>query len=103
MDCLVTKLKGSVDDDSLLKIGEFRMKFDMTSDMNLEGSDTHGHIDVDQVQNSGGYTVSVIGNGYIGTSDSDVTSRSINVTSPTSIYFTDNVSFLLCKSSYWII
>lgn len=91
MDCLVTKLKGSVNDDSLLKLEEFRMKFDMASDVNLEDSDTHGHISVDQITDYGGYTVSVIGNGYIGTSDSNVTSKSINVTSLTSIYLTDDV------------
>lgn len=100
MDCLVTKLKGSVNDDSLLKLGEFRMKFDMTSDVSPKDSNTHGHTTVDQTPDSGGYTVSVIGNGYIGTSDSDVTSKSINVTSSTSIYLTDDVEELSFSNKY---
>ena len=100
MDCLVTKLKGSVNDDSLLKLGEFRMKFDMTSDVSHKDSNTHGHITVDQAPYSGGYTVSVIGNGYIGTSDSNVTSKSINVTSSTSIYLTDDVEELSLSNKY---
>lgn len=100
MDCLVTKLKGSVNDDSLLKVGEFRMKFDMTSDVNPKDSETHGHIYVDLIPNSGGFTVSVIGDGYIGTSDSNVTSESINVTSPTNIYVTDDVKELSFSNKY---
>lgn len=100
MDCLVTKLKGSVNDDSLLKLGEFRMKFDMTSDVSPKDSNTHGHITVSQTPDSGEYTVSVIGNGYIGTSDSNVTSKSINVTSSTSIYLTDDVEELSFSNKY---
>lgn len=100
MDCLVTKLKGSVNDDSLLKLGEFRMKFDMTSDVSPKDSNTHGHINVDQTPESGGYTVSVIGNGYIGTSDSNVTNKSINVTSSTDIYLTDDVEELSFSNKY---
>ena len=76
------------------------MKFDMTSDVNLEDSKTHGYIGVDQIPNSGGYTVSVIGNGYIGTSDSNVTSKSINVTSSTNIYLTDDVEELSFSNKY---
>ena len=100
MDCLVTKLKGSVNDDTLLKLGEFRVKFDMTSDVNLDDTHTHGYINVGQVLSSGGYTVSVIGNGYIGTSDSDVTSKSLNIASSTNIYLTDDVEELSFSNKY---
>ena len=100
MDCLVTKLKGSVNDDTLLKLGEFRVKFDMTSDVNLDDTHTHGYINVGQVLSSGGYTVSVIGNGYIGTSDSDVTSKSLNIASSANIYLTDDVEELSFSNKY---
>lgn len=100
MDCLVTKLKGSVNDDTLLKLGEFRIKFDMSTDVVSDGTHTHGYITTNSVHGTSGFTVSVIGNGYIGTSDSDVTSKSINVEDYTSIYISDDVEELSLSNKY---
>lgn len=107
MDCLVTKLKGVVNDDTLLKIGEFRIKFDMSSEAlkDTENSYTHSNIRLDAI---GDYTVSVIGPGYIGTEDSSVVSKALNFKydagSNTSegIYLTDDVEELSITGKYYM-
>lgn len=107
MDCLVTKLKGAVNDDTLLKMDEFRIKFDMSSEAlkDTENSHTHSNIRLDAI---GDYTVSVIGPGYIGTEDSSVVSKALNFKydagSNTSefIYLTDDVEELSITGKYYM-
>ena len=105
MDCLVTKLKGFVNDDSLLKLGEFRIKFDMSSEAlkDTEQALTHSYIKLDAL---GDYTVSVIGSGYIGTEDSSVASKTLNFKYDAgsnkidSIFLTDDVEELSITGKY---
>ena len=102
MDCLVTKLKGAVNDDTLLKMDEFRIKFDMSSEA-LKDTSTHSYIRLDAL---GDYTVSVIGPGYIGTEDLSVTSKTLNFKYDAgsnmidNIFLTDDVEELSITGKY---
>ena len=105
MDCLVTKLKGAVNDDTLVKMDEFRIKFDMSSEAlkDMEQALTHSYIKLDAL---GDYTVSVIGAGYIGTEDSSVASKTLNFKYDAgsnkidSIFLTDDVEELSITGKY---
>lgn len=100
MKCLVTKLKGTVNDDTLLKMGEFRIKFDMSSEVLKEGSYTHSHIEIGLNDDC---IVSVIGSGYIGTEDLSVTSKSLNLSNVSNaVYITDDVEELAIENKYAI-
>lgn len=105
MDCLVTKLKGVVNDDTLLKMDEFRIKFDMSSEALKDTGEalTHSYFKLDAL---GDYTVSVIGAGYIGTEDSSVASKTLNFkydagsNNIDSIFLTDDVEELSITGKY---
>ena len=105
MNCLVTKLKGAVNDDTLVKMDEFRIKFDMSSEAlkDTEQANTHSYIRLDAF---GDYTVSVIGPGYIGTEDLSVASKTLNFkydagsNTIDSIFLTDDVEELSITGKY---
>ena len=105
MECLITKLKGVVNDDTLLKMDEFRIKFDMSSEAlkDTEQALTHSYIRLNVL---GDYAVSVIGPGYIGTGDSSVSSKTLNFKydagsdTNDSIFLTDDVEELIITGKY---
>lgn len=105
MDCLVTKLKGVVNDDSLVKMDEFRIKFDMSSEALKDTGQTNTHSKI-RLDALGDYTVSVIGPGYIGTEDSSVVSKTLNFKYNEEsntfefIYLTDDVEELSITGKY---
>lgn len=90
MDCLVTKLKGVVNDDSLMKLDEFRLTFDKATNVLKNSSYTHGYVVLAVTEP---VTIKVIGTGYIGLEDTSVaqTSLEFNNSSDTNVYLTDDV------------
>lgn len=90
-DCLVTKLKGVVNNDSLLKIGEVDVTFDAGSakSIYLFGSG-----------DSENFTVRVIGDGYIQASASDTTSHGTEITGHGTIWFSSAVTKIRISSKY---
>lgn len=101
MDCLVTKLKGTVNDSDLMKLGELRIKFDMSTEASSRGEKTHMNFYFLPTKVE---TVSVIGNGYIGTSDEEVSQKTIAVSADdaTTIYLSDDVEEISISDKYAI-
>lgn len=102
MECLVTKLKGTVNDDTLKKLGEFRLMFDMESKIVKDSNNHYAHqyIYLDMADD---FSVSVIGSGYIGTNDTDLTSKTLELSSRiTPIFCTDDVEGLSIIGKYSI-
>lgn len=102
MDCLVTKLKGVVNDSSLLRMDELRVKFDMGYESPKESGKQHYYI---YLSVRGSFSVTVIGNGYIGFTDSTVTSKTIEANSgdtysSANFFITDDVEELRISNKY---
>lgn len=76
-DCLVTKLKGVVDNDNLLKIGEFIIN------INAQEVDTHSNM----LCLSGATSVRVIGDGLIALNDNTPNTKNVTL-SPGNEYIT---------------
>lgn len=95
MDCLVTKLKGNVSDDSLLKMGEFRAYF----------QPKEGGVDKTKIQFTvnGDVTVSVIGSGTLSDSEEGEYKDSITIKGTDGsklLYFTDDVKEISVLNKY---
>lgn len=99
MDCLVTKLKGVVNDDSLMTLDEFRLTFDKATDVLKNSSYTHGYVILAVTKP---VTIKVIGTGYIGLEDTSVaqTSLEFNNSSDTNVYLTDDVEAISISNKH---
>lgn len=86
MDCLVTKLKGIVDDSSLLSLGEMRVNLSGTSKALT-------------VYANGGIEISVLGNGHI-TDSTFVENKGTSTTETGKLYFSEDVDMLSLKPKY---
>lgn len=80
MECLVTKLKGTVNDNSLLKIGEFRIKADKYNEPWDSFSQSF------KITCSETTTISIIGNGYF-TDTSGTENKGTTLSTDTGEYF----------------
>lgn len=90
MECLVTKLKGIVNDDSLITLDEFRLSFDKATEILKDRSHTNGYVTLAVTEP---ITIKVVGTGYISLEDGSVsqTSLSFNNSSDTNVYLSDDV------------
>lgn len=90
MECLVTKLKGIVNDDSLITLDEFRLIFDKATDILKDSSHTNGYVTLAVTEP---ITIKVVGTGYIGLEDGSVsqTSLSFSNSNDTNVYLSDDV------------
>lgn len=105
MECLVTKLRGVINDDSLIGLNELRINFDMNTNPVKGGSNKHCSINIGNYS-GGELKVKIIGNGYISESDSLVTEKEVTIPKTGDeykiLYFTDDVETISIDSKHYL-
>ena len=96
MDCLVTKLNGNVSDDSLLKLGEFRIKVNRVKSPTNKTQSIFLLTDKD-------ITIEIVGEGYF--TDNTLLANngkrlSISANSETSVYFSNGDFYISIPNKY---